>query len=622
MTEDALYARQFYTEVNNVLPLYVTRGTKQLVVNRDTDDSTIASTFIRDPSQVVSYQWDTIGGEIISVMFQDGSIRINDVMYDAKLVALLRTQRTGLDCVLWDRIRLPSRAQSMEWDPDIITQSLPRLVKFMGSDASPSMSPYLPTNHSWRFPNSGAAGGILDVHFLHQKLGDTLVALLNGEYQLQLTGPHQEDQSELRKIIARTDSKRHVYNCYYKTGPVRQVDLTGFVEDKDTIKLLERFLLFQDYLGYFLAHLEPIQTECVEPYQEFIERLCEDAFGKEKLQESLTDHFLVGSMDEELRDWLVYSLGERNLEEWKSLMNTAYRRTSQVVLMCLVPVSERLIILCEQLQALVLTAQLSEGMVGDSLEISEFTDLLENCQELLQLVLQTVKQLAKDIKDIKVFLLWLENVLKTTINKDYPPNFNVSECGKFGFLFTSGLALTLEPAKKTVTFFDESRRIVRECGDLLLQVDNLYVRDLLLSKVIVGDPIPLLNSYYIEHFVTLLDIAQVAAHPAYLIYLCRNMSNRSEVLLGAIDCQSNKVATDIKLPYNHAEMDIEGVRIMGDASQIAPESHQTTKITLPIIVQYKSGDITLRTHESHYCKLDCQLILHRESVSVTIARLK
>lgn len=381
-------------------PLYVKQFPSGLSIHRVADDARIATVVVRDMAQVADYQWDKTTGKFMSVFYKDGTVRIYDIFRSGRLVSLLRVGEGAVEAGTWDRIELAPDAAVIDHD---VTRQMPRMIKFARDSHQLCIVPYSLASDVWRSENT------LDVHVL---LGKKWMMMLDGELSLSAPLPTAKQPRLVKMVTAQCKSF-----AFYADGTVQILNLNRLVQDPPTLRLLNTVVKMGQLHRYLLDHSEMISRDLIQPYEEFVERTCDGAFGYLPLQEQLTELLLVGSVSPKLEDWFVNSIAEKNLKRWRKLGTDAYHKTLQVLTLAFLPACERLIAL----------SQRQRGILA-SLRIPPPTQ--QPLQDLLQAVLEAIACLSSQQRSLGCFLDWLDDRVRESLDEDYKPQHKIKTAAR------------------------------------------------------------------------------------------------------------------------------------------------------------------------------------------------
>ncbi|GAV52777.1 hypothetical protein ZYGR_0AI00590 [Zygosaccharomyces rouxii] len=421
---------QDYVDYNPLYPLYVKPFTRGFSVHRMADDARIATIVVRDMSQVASHQWDPTTGKFLSIFYTDGIVRIYDGFRSGRLVSLLRAGSNGAVSGIWDRIELflsDSSARDCSIDHDV-TEMMPKMVKFARDSRQLCVVPYTLPSDVWRPSTADGTNDLLDAHVL--RCQDNLSIMFDGEFSLLV--PLAPKANHLIKFV----SARHQYLAFYQDGSVEKFDLASLIQDPFSLRLLKNVVSMRQLYRYLQDHIELIQRDLIQPYEEFLGRCCQGAFGGyDLLREQLIELMLVGSVTPELEDWLVNSIGEKNLKRWRKLGTDAYHKTLQVLTLACLPACERLISLGQRCRANLLSHHLTS-----SLPLLPPVDCL---QFFLKNVLEAIASLSSQQRLLGSFLDWFDDRVHESIDEDYKLRFNLHDNSSLGPDMASYLQLRL-----------------------------------------------------------------------------------------------------------------------------------------------------------------------------------
>ena len=571
---------EYYATFNKQLNIYATRGEKSIQVKRfdyanasdnDKTSNQVSSIFIRDLNQIVKYDWDIITGKYLTIFFKDGSIRINDMLQNGKLVAFLRTKLNDTDYGIWDRIIIGNdqfdENESLSFNYNILSL-LPQLVKYDPRDELPNMSLYVPQVPIWRHYKEK----IIDIHLLHQSRSDNFVLVLNGEYIINLSNSNANNK--ICKILKET---KGLYRCFYENGFIKEIDIRNIFNNNNNnekgklLTLIQQSSLMKDYFKFLKNHINIMKKDLVTPFLNFTHKLKDQEIHNFDIYEHLVVLFFDGILSDELSEWLKYSLSDKNLEMLQKEISKAYQTTTQILMMCIIPVLERLIILANQLQSLLLSLQLfDQETVPDLKDISipETKGIIEKCQNVLRNTIIRIKTIIHENSLLKILVAWLDDKRKSVIDEEHLDDLDINSDSSYGFQIMDGLDIIFGRDTKydilnSITFLE----VIKSCEDQLQKVDESFVVKGLTNGVEIGSFIPFLNQIYEPKSITLLDmnISELEGNKI-IVYVIKILDkNNNKMKLGVIDYKDHRVKVDVTIPCSNIE-DVTGVHIVENTS--------------------------------------------------------
>lgn len=597
LTDDCICRNPFY-------PLYAKKVEKGLYVNRVADDARIATIIVRDISQVVNYQWDVISGKFLIIFYKDGTARIYDGFKAGKLMSLLRITNKKVEGGIWDRIEeATSPSQKIQkFDPDI-SKLMPKMIKFARDSRQIYILPYDLPNSEWRQSVIEKHGNrydkkTLDIHIVHQE-DDELVVMLNGDYALSIKTQNDAlERSHLRNILV---TEHGLYHCFYEDGSAATLNLRPLLECQLTIGLLNHVVTMRQLYGYLYAHLDLIKKDLVAPYTDFMNKVCGNAYGFQRLNEELTSLLLVGSVSEQLEDWLCNTIGEKNLRKWRKLELEGYQKSIQVLTLSFIPACERLIILSERFRGILKALQLrEEQMVVELVEIADLINVLQSC---LKLTLKEIQRISTQERLSHIFFEWFNDKVHESLDEDYGPKVRLESDSTIGHDLALYIKLKFEEDSQS-KLLDEFIKV--ETIDNVLQaithnlevVANVNVQPRILEKIDVAYRHKVLNDNNEKKY-TLLDIAYAPLH-SHILYILASTSNESTTYsIGTLDNYTLKKVSEqspIILPQYLKFQSIENARIgrLLETDDHNPMRDNELTNTFPLSLTVKSEEGNLQ----------------------------
>lgn len=421
-----------YRNYNPLYPLYAKKANKGLSIVRIADDARIATVVVRDVNHLVGYEWDRITGRHITVFFKDGTARIHDVFQGGKLMSLLRISTKTVDGAIWDRIetRASSDECPVKFDHDV-TKIMPKMIRFARDTRQIFILPYEPPNRAWRLATDEQDGvkiekQITDIHLVHKE-NDDLMVMFDGEFVLRL--PSEGDHDLL--LQAMFPVQDGFYYLFFQEGTVMSLDLGPIVTNTPLVSLIKSFITMSQLSRYFQNHLELIRNDLIAPYSEFLEKVCDRAYGYEQLHEELETLLLTGSVSPELEDWLCNTVNEKNAKKWQKLSLEMYQKSSQILTLAFIPACERLVLLSEACRGFLSAIQvLEKGTITDT---SHITDLAATGQSILKLTLETIRTVKSQEVLFQTFWPWFNDRVHEALDEDYKPTIQLDGQCKTGY---------------------------------------------------------------------------------------------------------------------------------------------------------------------------------------------
>jgi anaphase-promoting complex subunit 4 len=113
---------------------------------------------------------------------------------------------------------------------------------------------------------------------------------------------------------------------------------------------------------------------------------------------------VTGDCSDELREWMIDEVGERNLKRWEKASNLGMENIRRLVHECLLPALERCQVVLSRLQGLSRFAKSAQVLGLDTQNLSRIMDTVECLTLLGHHLLKTV---GKEMKQFTAFMKWL-----------------------------------------------------------------------------------------------------------------------------------------------------------------------------------------------------------------------
>lgn len=436
-----------YRCYNQLYPLYAKKVNKGLGICRVADDARIATVAVRDLSVLAQFQWDLTTGRRMTIFYKDGSARVYDAFQAGKLLALLRLSNTRIDGAIWDRIDISIEGGEtlQKFDHDVL-KAMPKMIRFARDTRQIYILPYEPPNRAWRLTTEEQDGvkcekNILDVHIVHQE-DNGLVLMLNGDFILRLeAGP---SDSALRDMTA---ARHGLYHCFFQDATVKSLNLGRLIRCEATTQLIEHFIVLKQLVRYLQDHLDLIKKDLAVPYAEFLDKICDSAYGYPILYEDLQSLLLAGGSSVELENWLCYTVGEKNSKKWRKMGLEMYQKAVQILTLSFIPACERLILLSERCRAHLKALQLTEtSAITEFPLLASLTSLGQAC---LRTTIETIQGVSAQEVLFRTFLEWFDDRVHEALDEDYKPKLLLDSNGKIGYEISTYLGLRINPDKQS-----------------------------------------------------------------------------------------------------------------------------------------------------------------------------
>ncbi|QLQ82423.1 hypothetical protein HG537_0H01850 [Torulaspora globosa] len=587
-----------YRSYNPIYPLYAKKENKSLSIVRIADDARIATVAVRDMKLLVSFEWDRITGSHLSVFFQDGSARIHDVFQGGKLMSLLRISTKSVDGALWDRIEITGSEDDgiVKFERDI-TKVMPKMIRFARDTRQIFILPYEPPNRSWRLATEERDGvkierPILDVHIVHRDTGELLL-MFDGEYVVRL--PSQGDRDPLSTSLqAMFAAQRGVYVLFYREGNVESLNLGPVVENSALVDLIKSFITMTQLNRYLQNHLELIQNDLIAPYNEFMEKVCDRAFGYRELREELETLLLTGYISPELEDWLCNTVNEKNCKKLRKLSLEMYQKSTQILTLAFIPACERLILLSEGCRGLVSTIEVLE--TGSISSITHIEQLTSAAQSILKLALESIQNIKSAELLFQTFWPWFDDRVHEALDEDYKPRLKLDGQSKTGYQIAT--YLDSQFTHSTHLFKTDSfKTALNNFSTKLTTLKDQQLEPYLLQKCVPKNILQQGN---------LITAAPLGEKPFIICFITGTKENSPWLSIRLLETSTlDRVANDtpIQLPLGLEGTQIEDIQIL---------KMSTTTIYFKIII-LRSQD-----NKNHSILYQCEITSDLRIVSITM----
>lgn len=575
-----------YRSFNPLYPLYAKKVNKGLSISRIADDTRIATVVLRDTNLLAGYEWDRITGRRITVFFKDGTARVHDAFQGGKLMSLLRISKKAVDGALWDRIELtpPKDVNLVKFDYDI-TKTMPQMVRFARDSRQIFILPYEPPNRSWRLATDEKDGvklekQIVDVHMVH-KDDNEIVLMFDGAYVVQLPGKddHAVPKSRLHAIFA---TECGLYLLAFQDGTVESLDLNPFIENESLVGFMKCFISMTQLGRYLQNHLELIQNDLIAPCNEFFEKVCDRAFGYQQLHEELEQLLLIGSVSNELEDWLCNTVNEKNSKKWRKLSLEMYQKSNQILTLAFIPACERLILLSERSRGYLRAIQVTQN--GAIKETSCLANLMATAQSILKLTLETIQSVKSQEILFQTFWHWFDDKVHEALDEDYKPKLQLHGQSKTGYEIAQYLDQQIrernEPQSRADLFNVELFKVeLNRLTAMLASVRDQEIQPHIMQNLTADSVTNILINDKPQ--TSLVGLAPLSHRPIIICFLAsldENSPVLSMRLLDKITLQCIAADYPVKLPLGLEDRQVENVLILKASND--PQDPQTTEKTV------------------------------------------
>ncbi|CAI4058177.1 hypothetical protein SKDZ_04G3370 [Saccharomyces kudriavzevii ZP591] len=523
----------YFIDYNPRFPIFATRITKGLAIHRVSDHARIAIIPVRNIALVANYSWDRTSGKFLSIFFKDGTVRIHDIFKDGRLVSFLRVPSTKISRGIWDRIPLKREYDNETFAYNVI-DILPKLIRFVKDSKRVSIVPYTPPNGLWRGPDEDdpESGEILDVHVIFNEGNDEITIFFNGDYTILLPMDDIENERILESVVKVQDG---FYHCFYNDGSVRTLNLQPLLRSKPSVDLLHYIMVIKELIGYLLAHVELINRELITPYLDFVKRICDEAYGYNKLKSELECLFLLGEVSCDLEDWLCNSVGEKNLKKWKFLGCEAYQKTTQILTLVFVPTCERIIIFVEKLRG-TLEAFSVQNKSNNTSDLTAVELLLKNSQELLNNTLKSIIALGRNETLFEKFFIWFNDRIHEGLDEDYKLKFEFEDDPYFGYdllTYFDKILSYRSTESSSVINMKLYRELINNMSDMEKDIAKNNVSQHIQQQLLINIRKDVYSQMYPSSQIRLLDAIKLP-NQSYIVYLIKvtKLMNTKEVSSG------------------------------------------------------------------------------------------
>lgn len=576
-----------YRCYNPLYPLYAKKVNKGLTIVRIADDARIATVAVRDISLLVSYEWDRITGRHLTVFFKDGSARIHDVFQGGKLMSLLRISTKTVDGALWDRMEVTASEDDgvPKFERDV-TKIMPKMIRFARDTRQIFILPYEPPNRSWRLATEERDGvkiekRIVDVHAVHKDTNEVLL-MFDGEYVLRL--PSQGDRDPLSgSLQAMFAAQKGVYHLFYREGNVESLRLNPVVENGPLVDLIMSFITMRQLSRYLQNHLELIQNDLITPYSDFLEKVCDRAFGYRELHEELETLLLTGYISPELEDWLCNTVNEKNSKKLRKLSLEMYQKSIQIFTLAFIPACERLILLSEGCRGLLGAIQMLEtGSISSTSHVEELTAA---GQAILTLALEAIQNVKSREILFQTFWPWFDDRVHEALDEDYKPRLKLDGQSKTGYEIAAYLDLQFKDAKPSAYLSelfnaDSFHTALGNFSTRLTSLKDQQLEPYLLQKCVRNHPNNILHKDGSQ--TSLVGAAPLGERPLIVCFITGSQEKSPWLSIRLLDSSTLDPATNdlpIQLPLGLEDRQIENVLILKVSNEPQDTSRGNTAKT-------------------------------------------
>ena len=544
------------------LQLIKSPNNKSFEIVKIKSGESLGSIPVRDYSKIAGTDWDTRRGRFLSITFVDGSIRIHDVFKGVKLTALLRTGLAGVDCTLWDQVETVRSVGS----PHVysfgagtnILDVMPELTKFSGDIVYMHVERYILLNEKWRRwdddDDQDSGERVLDLRLLRSLTSDELMCVLNGDYTLTPKISNEQTQTSysynycgVPMCRIQKGGNQGQYLCYYKNGGIKKIDSTPFLMSPCSMETLDNIQTLKGVAKFFSHHLTLLTRDIFDRYNQFVHRVCEEAYGYERLYHELREMFLTGYISNDLSQWLRYTVGRKRMEDWAHLVHEAFHKTNELLTLAFIPACEKFLVLLERCQGLIMamrilryqstTDKTSNYKLEDCLrESPELNALKANVQELLSLCVRVVKSTAIDNESSTTFMEWLTDCVERESDENFDIIPDYSNDATVALRIHKAIETFLSPDETLMAMGPERHdlferapfeRLVNGISKQLDLIDTKYIKPELAGLIIVSSELlpPTAGAITVELLDVLRDIHE---ERTFYIGICHQQETEHE----------------------------------------------------------------------------------------------
>lgn len=353
------------------------------------------------------------------------------LVYDTNTARLLSTLSTTQD------------ANFGHW---IVSDAPPTNNKFAGiidSDVMKSLPRLPPLPSSSKTAHTFATREAIDV-IQHEKnnmmdllflFGDKDVTItLHGLFLLgSVNIIPQDSDDDIVNAATRTVEDHYVLTSSFTTmqHTLRRFS-TQFVQSYD---FLQDITLSSSKIIALLGYIEEIlifSTQAIKAYTEFNTKfvgiLKEELTNKnEVVVDELYNLLLTGMMNDEVKDWIQNTVGDRGVKRWSKIGETAFESTRRTILYHLVPACERLILLLSKLNSM----SKSSVTLSEKFELEHLNNSSQAVKKLLKLLFDFVFKINREQELFNSFIIWIHSTLSELQDEIPKEKYVTSEVSTF-----------------------------------------------------------------------------------------------------------------------------------------------------------------------------------------------
>lgn len=433
---------------------------KKLSLYRKTGDR-VWDTDIQD-GLIKSVVWKPDGKQIALITSKNQCL-----IYDTNTSQILSTLQGAKDEDFsiggWfvSEIQSSGNFKKCSLDFDII-KSLPKLPPLPSQSSNWGMAATATTSPEHKFATKQALESMihnsieddLDLLFL---FSDSKVNIVLHELfslgSVDLIPNNIEDEEIVNYIT--TDNKDHYFitssfvTMKYKIRRFR----ASFIDDYEHLQEIttssSKIIALQGYIDEVLTHCLHDIKNYLDFNSRFIGILKNEIETKSTTPgDELYNLLLTGMMEDEVKDWLENTIGERGVKRWIKASEISFDGTRRSMIYHLVPACERILLLLGKLGG---SAKAYGMLHNDEFQLSNLQEAKESVKDLIKMIFDFIQKINKEQSLFNAFISWIQVCLSDLQDEKPRVSYVTSVVSQFlnTYFEKSGLLMVIPFLKRS-----------------------------------------------------------------------------------------------------------------------------------------------------------------------------
>ncbi|AET39363.1 anaphase promoting complex subunit 4 Ecym_4300 [Eremothecium cymbalariae DBVPG len=393
---------------------------------------------LKSNEEILTCQLEPNDGDLFAVVLRSGSVKVykgrqdvdsSDPTDGADMVGTIvlgRGEWFNMEQFVWNRIKWKSRGAFKGDFDTVLTQWLPKLTEMnVSPQGKLTCTPLEFEGPEW---NASLSENESNMFLTYDNATRKVMVSIDGTFNFRY-GEKNKFPTKVTNILS---GNANNYVFLNDEDWQLQIIKLEFTESHQMHELMKCCSQIQFLMKYLRDNHKIIGVKLMEPHATFINSLFPDEQAS-RLLKGLKDVFYLGySAEKNIENWFTLKLGRHGISIWKQRNHLFWSSSQGILVTCMIPACERLIVAVKRLQGLIKSLKLNIFGLDDDEEL-----IAPEVDELLQMGLDTLTEIVKQVEKFHIGenmsidgLTWIEYMIDSLLRgeEDDGNNSNGQDC--------------------------------------------------------------------------------------------------------------------------------------------------------------------------------------------------